>query len=469
MRNIRSKQGGFTLIGAMLLVAIAGGIFLAFAGLKAEQTHKQLTDLEAARLTKISTAIVQYLNDEFIPPALSPHKQYNVSGAVFENGKVHLGLDWLKSSSYCGGTASAPSDYLECQAPNAPFISHGLQYRSVIENDGVQVKVKVMVESVADPAVGITKNGKVDPMTAGAIANAAEAKSSNGNVGVSSEYYDANKTTAVVTITIASNTIRAPYLRADGYVKWKGDQEVSTGESVSLKGLTDLTLSGSVIDTDDPSKVLNLDGNTVLNNLQAANNISASKDITASGTLGGSEVIVVNNGTIGKDLGVGGTTRTKDLSATEGVTSQWIETGDAWVSGNIVDSKDPNFFLDLDSTSRFDDAIIGSRGNMRLSDMLPNYVLKGVVLVNADDRLPIVSCGSQGEGRVMLNARTTTHKLGVGGMLVANENLYRRYAVKSGTDWIIKLETIDLSDPAFPFVSDPHGEALASVYCYYPY
>jgi hypothetical protein len=146
-----------------------------------------------------------------------------------------------------------------------------------------------------------------------------------------------------------------------------------------------------------------------------------------------------------------------------------------YVPGAIVDANDPSMFFDPNGISRTQDIRLTSRGGVALSNLLPNYVHKGAILIrgpgpgNAPHVIPKANCGD-GAGyaanRIVITWQSSVNWHAIAGQ-TWNDSSLRYVDVQSGsTSFGVRLLTYVPS--ANMFLEDPQNSAIVTIYCYYP-
>ncbi|WP_318515608.1 hypothetical protein [Photobacterium leiognathi] len=507
MNSLKRQRGAAAMFTAFFLIAVSSGIMLSMKKKIDEERVRNAVGVQAHRLISISTAIERFINDGDLTGTDNPLNQHNVAGEPFENGAEHIGIDWLRENCVSG----TGKDYIDCKEYDIPTISHGLQYRSVIENDGDDIKVTLYVEDATDPKIGVTTDGVPDKLLALQVIDSAEAKSNITNNSSTIEYFDVpdtrgmavtdpNYRDAVIVVTISYESDSTPFIRQDGRKTWKGDQVVETGRDVDLKNLTDLELTGEVIDMNSvgiQDYKIDLDGFSKVNDLLIDNTLDVANDATLNSNLfvGGSAIIagdIVDPNSAGAanyKIEWDNESKLKRLKVAETLTTDnFIATNDSFFGGNVnIDATksleltsmnllgnafihgvlaDPSldYFFDMDGISRFEDISIGAAGDGLLSERLSPYSMIGAIIVKDGDLIPKPVC-TNGEPKIILNSRTETHSFGDGLLLNYNQNFYFKYVESAGLNWRVKLQTVNMATGVLE--SDVNGEVVASIYCYY--
>lgn len=501
MNSLKKQRGNVAIFATMFMIAVSAALLYAIAERVSNEATRKASQIEAHRLISVTTAIERFINDDDLTGTEHPLNQWNVAGKPFTNGAEHIGLSWLKVG--CGETTI--TSYIDCNASDTPSISPSLHYRSVVENNGDDIKVTIYIENESNQKIGITTNGEPDIVLALSIVDDAEAKSNISNQSNSTNYFEVpdirgmatsnpNYKQAVIITTISYQTDSTPFLRRDGRKTWTGDQTVESGRDVDIKNLTDIELSGSLLDTNSigvENYSIDLDGVSRLRDVNVNNNLTVRNDANfdSNARIRGSIIDPTTEGGANYGINWNGTSKLRNMDIGESLeTSRFLAKSDAFFEGNvrINPSKsltatsfdlqgnafirgvlaDPSldYFLDMDGISRLKDISIGDAGDGLLSERLSPYVMLGAIIVKHNDLIPKPAC-TNGEPKLTFSARTETHMFGSGGLLEFNENYYFKHAINSGTNWQVKLETVDMTSGIL--IGDPLGEVVANIYCYY--
>lgn len=486
MANSFGKQKGSILIGAMLATIIMMVVFSKFTQQWAEENQRSAITLQGQRLATIANAVVRYQSSggdsSTTPPLLSPLEQWDQAGHPFVNGAVHLGLDWLKSQAFCGGSATSPVENLHCNTLNNPFLGGDTTYRFEISNNGTIINTRIQIVQKADHANGILSNtGDPDRHLAGEIAVAAEKLVSFSSMGATNSFFTAT-TTAIVQGDIGLNVANTPYSRRDGLVTITGTQIHEDGagiegaETISAERFADYDRATDTVST---TRFIDMDGDSALERLTVEEFITPQAEIdNLTSTFIDSDGAIIDTAEI-NDLTVeyiqqidasvqnqfAGQVRVGN--ATDNVT---LSEGDVSMTGTLINADDDTYFVDMDPSgiSRLNDIVLTSLGNRSISDVMPKLSMQGVKMVAANDLLPVPVCASGGSPRLLITPKRWTTIFLDNGAIKVNNNINYIDANIVGTNWQIIFKTHDVGDPALGLIDDPNGLGLAEVYCYYP-
>ncbi|MEI8659453.1 hypothetical protein P4S58_23700, partial [Vibrio sp. Hal054] len=143
-----------------------------------------------------------------------------------------------------------------------------------------------------------------------------------------------------------------------------------------------------------------------------------------------------------------------------------LSKGSIFTTGNVYDANSPEYMLDLDGISRIEDLAVGSVGEALLSERLPNYVLKGVLLSQYNDLVPMPDCGTRGYERIVVTPfQWSTYFLNAGNITM-NNNINKYPVTREGTNWRVKMRTYNPANKQE--MDDTNGYGLSHIYCYYP-
>lgn len=478
----RSKQKGVTLLGVLLAVVIASVLMSRYANVIADTNHRKAIEIQGQRLANVVNAVIRYQssggNPTGTPPVLSPLDQKTVSGAPWEDGAVHTGLDWLKDQTECGGAASAPAGFISCNVIGTPNLGENTIYRFVVENQSGKIETKIQIVQASDVTLGVLNRGEPDTFLAAAIASNAESKFISSAHGAANTIFDVtDRTNAIVEATVVSDTITTPYLRADGLTDSHSTQTFLDGIVVKngIEVEDGIELKGQITDTTTPARFIDMDGNSSLENLTVVDLIT--QDATIDATYIDTDGADIDVATI-LDLNVSYINQTDptvqnqiagELKVGTAGSEVEIGNGNVGLDGVVYNRNDSSYFVDLTAggTSRLDDIVLTSLGNRRISELMPKMSLRGTKQVGHGDLLPIPSCASTGTPRLLIDPiRWSTLLLGSNGIVNLDRNVNYIGAVINGSNWQISFTTHSQDDGSI--IPDTNGLGLAQVYCYYP-
>ncbi|ACH64811.1 hypothetical protein VFMJ11_B0109 (plasmid) [Aliivibrio fischeri MJ11] len=480
------KQKGIGLIETFIAVIIMTIVFAKLTEMWAEENQRSAITLQGQRLATIANAVVHYQSSggdsSITPPRPSPLAQWNIAGQPFENGAVHLGLDWLKSQLLCGGSANSPVENLHCNTLNDPFLGGDTIYRFEISNDGTIINTRIQIVQRTNHANGIQSiEGTLDRHFASEIAVATEKLVSFSSMGSTNSFFTATNT-AIVQGDIGLNVANTPFLRRDGLVTATGTQVFEDGagiegaETISAERFADYDRATDTVST---THFIDMDGDSALERLSVEELSSPLANIdTLTSTFIDSDGAIINTAEI-NDLTIEYIQQTdasvqnqfagqvKVGNATDNVT---LSEGDISMTGTLINADDDSYFIDMEPTgvSRLNDIVLTSLGNRSISDVMPKLSLQGVKMVAANDLLPLPVCASGGSPRLLITPKRWSTIFLDNGAIKVNNNINYIDADIVGTNWQVLFKTHDVSDPALGLIDDPNGLGLAEVYCYYP-
>ncbi|KAB0482467.1 hypothetical protein F7Q91_03395 [Vibrio chagasii] len=483
MKTIRTlkKQAGFffqlQIMGAMFFLSIFTAAFVS-----SQQTELEMR-LDNQQGQSLSTLIHAVKIATTQTTALD---QWNVAGAPFENGAVHIGSTWLKQP-VCGGPQ--PDEYLFCDFQNEPQIGDDMQYRSEVSNDGIQLNVQVTVSNTAGTR-GFDFNGTNGIRRSCAIARVAAGGLSNVGFSGAMSNVGCDQDTGVITFNVAWNSTTSEDLSIRGLnsplvaIPWGGQ---------NLNDMNQLEVS-TIVDREAPVFNLDLDGTSTLNTLTAdtlnattGNIDNLTSNTGAIDTLTGTDLTYDNlNGTaLDVDTGTIGTatinTAINQLDSNEinnfaggvavgtGPNISTIENGSIYLPGAIVAQGDNSMFFDPAGVSRTQDIRLTSRGGVSLSNLTPNYVHKGSVTIYGQGPIDRVNCGD-GAGiaanRLVVNWEDQRTSIAASGKLASNY-AYNRVRVQSNSSkYFVQLLSYNYQAKAWQVTNN--NRALLTLYCFYP-
>ncbi|CCO46820.1 conserved exported hypothetical protein [Vibrio nigripulchritudo SOn1] len=467
------KQGGIYLVQFALAALLFSFIALSWQSQRYEDIKNTSYDMQAKRLGEIANAVVRYISSAGNPATglLAPHEQFNTAGQPFNNGTVHLGLGWLKAAS-CAGGGAAPSTFLPCDYVERPIVGDDQVYRFSISNDGTDLVVNFEYLDRANPARGVIVQGVVEPIIAAELSTRAEGIVSFSSIGATNTFFNVDPNSAIISIQVGLNVANTPYQRTDGRSPITGDEHFANGagiifdtagdiEGVNIVSAERFASYDRATNSVSSTRFLEPDGVSRIESLNAAGEITTP---TVRSTNAYLERIRTDyfeqldsniQNIIRGELRVGTASSHTTLSD-----------GHIFTTGNIYDANDPNYLVDLDGTSRFEDIALGKLNEALLSERLPNFVQKGVLVATRNTTIPQPTCGSTGSARMILvPIKWTTYFLDQGNITI-NNNINEFYADESGSNWIARMKTYSPSTRGY--IDDVNAIGLANIFCYYP-
>lgn len=460
-----SKQKGFTLLEAALAAMVMVSITMMFFQNQANEIDQDKLDLQAKRVAEITNAVIRYQSSAGDPDSglLSPHEQSGVDGEPFQNETIHLGLSWLKPQS-CGGTA--PVEYLPCDYSEVIIIGDNTTYRFAVSNDGTELITTFQLVDSANHAQGIVNDGNIDIVEAAQLAGKAEGMVTFSSSGAVNSFFTSDKTTGIVQIEIGLNVANLPYQRRDGSSTITGTEHFSNSAGITFDTAGDIEGAATIsanryaaydrdTQTVSETRYLELDGSSVLENVEVAGDLTAENAAVDSLQVTYLEQIDETlQSQFAGEVKIGNDTN-----------NTIIGNGNIYTTGNIYDSNDTQYMLDLDSTSRVHDIALGVLNEALLSERLPNLVLHGTSIVEANSVVPKPECGTNGVARLIINPVQWTTAFLDNGNININNNLNKFHADEVGSDWIVRIQTYRVSD--VELIDDENGSGIANIYCYY--
>ncbi|USD99005.1 hypothetical protein CTT30_23315 (plasmid) [Vibrio coralliilyticus] len=470
--SIKKKNAGMTLVEFALVSVLISIAAVAWQERILENQKIQSYETQAKRLGEIANSVVRYISSAGDPASglLAPHEQSNVAGQPFNNGTVHVGLNWLKANSCTGG--SAPSEYLPCEYSERPIVGDNQQYRFTVSNDGTNLSVNFQYVDSNDVTRGVVVLGQTSTETAVAISTRAEGQVTFSSAGATNSFFNVDRNSAIISIQIGLNIANTPYQRTDGRTPITGTEhfannagiifdtpgDIEGAQTISAERFSAYDRASTTVST---TRYIEPSGTSEIESLNAANTVSTQALIAQDAYLDRIQTSYIEQldptiqSLISGELKIGDNTNHTTIGG-----------GNIATTGNIYDANDPNFLIDLDGTSRFQDIAIGALNEALLSERLPNFVQKGAVVIVANDSVPKPECGANGDGRmIMVPLKWTTYFLDSGNITI-NNNLNEFYADDAGITWTARMKTYRPSDRAY--IDDPNASALANIYCYFP-
>ncbi|MGD8116837.1 type II secretion system protein [Vibrio sp. TRT 29B02] len=445
---------------------------LSWQSKQVEDIKNTAYETQAKRLGEIANAVVRYISSAGDPATglLAPHEQFSTAGQPFNNGAVHVGLSWLKQTTCSGGLA--PSNYLPCDYVERPIVGDDQVYRFTVNNDGTNLVVSFQYLDRSNTARGVVIRGNVEPLVAATLSTKAEGAVSFSSAGATNTFFRVDPVSAIISMEIGLNIANTPYQRTDGRSPITGDEHLTNGASIIFDSAGDVRGANIVSaerfsaydrasNTVSTTRFLEPDGTSEIESLNAAEEITT-KSLRSDNSYLESiqtdyfEQLDANiQNIIAGELRVGNATNHTTLSE-----------GHIFTTGNIYDANDPNYLIDIDGTSRFQDIALGALNEARLSERLPNFVQKGAVVTTANTSVPMPTCGATGAARmILIPIKWTTYFLDEGNITI-NNNINEFYADESGSNWITRMKTYSAQTRAY--IDDVNAVGLANIYCYYP-
>jgi len=466
---MRTRQQGFTLIEIMVVIAIIGVLAVAFANFTLNQQRR------AHARGPVAVQIASVVN-----AVRSRVSMPNATADFAAPLQTFVGTSWLKDNATCPGGA-APTPLLICTFMDVIPNTGGLTFTTDIANNA---NVLSAVVTIADAGGGgYESGGALAPSLAGLASTSAQgvflsSLTPAGLVTYMSATLD--QTTAVITITVDVNAAAEPFLRVDGQNTQNADITYS-GPGYDLVNANDV-FSSRVIDRDDNTFLLDPDGVSRTREMQVTDRFLSPYLVDADDNAfyidpnGGTNLNAVNANSVTSTNA--GFTNLGAVEANIGkVTADQVDTktltSDLIGTGIVIDNDDNNFWVDPSADSRVNDMFLASRGNVRLSELLPNYSLKDSTLVANTDIINKPNCGTIGTPQLMLipragliSLRETTTDHGSNHTKTAAEGgLFEYTAVDNGGSWTFSAYTYNEDGSTRV---DMTSQALAHVYCYYP-
>lgn len=442
MKNFKQKSKGFTLIELILVLGISSLAFIGLVQFERKKAEIANGEIAGEQIREVGEALESYINRN--AAALTANIPVNTTSA-------NLPLTILQNTAFGAfpGTAILPATYV-----NRNLIGGAYQIR--IRNDNNNL---IGLVTTTNP---IATSGVVRYDLAGAAMKKAGPKSAVAflvNNQISG--YDGAWTLAAAqypSITTAgqlayrSQAINSPtydnvYLRLDGAFPMRGNLNMG---NFNINNVTDINVNGFV---NTNAILTNTINSGTINN---AGNITNAGNIVNTGLIDSTGQIISRNSTETNFINRNNTLGSRDLTVGDGTAAIANQ-------GNI---RARDIFIRGGSSVTGRPAVNGGNGAW-LSDLLPRYSSRGILLVSNGSVFAKPSCAIGGtanakveiipqlhyiQGRVLGSYNPATTQLYSVGALVA-------YANDLGASWQIILTT-PVYDGAYV-----GGTALAHVYC----
>ncbi|WP_281188480.1 hypothetical protein [Vibrio harveyi] len=470
---MKNKQSGMFLVQVALAIALLSVLASAWVRQRSYEIEQELYAAEAKRYAEIVQAIIRYQSSggDVAAGVPSPTQQFNMAGQPFRNGTTHIGLNWLKHTS-CTGATTAPFELLPCDYATTPLVGDISQYRFIISNDGKNIVTTASIRNANNSSQGIVINGVLEAPVAANIAAKAEPLVTFTSAGTVNTLFKV-EANAIPSVRIAIDVSNMPWLARNGDVTVTGDLHFENNAGIVFDTPADIegvdTIKAKRLESSS-SRYLEPGGNSRLEQVTMTSATATtlnstthnSRDVSATNMkASNAQVQYLEQTDSNLQNRFAGEVRIGNNSS-----NTTIGQGHIFTSGNIYDSNNSNFLLDMSGTSRVWDVAIGNKNDALLSDRLPNFVLVGVRAVKGGDTLPRPSCGRSGSPRLILvPQRWSTYFLDKGNIHI-NNNVNYLSASLSGSNWLIRFLTHRVVDQSL--ITDPNGVALAQIYCYYP-
>lgn len=493
MKGMRSQKG-WLLISAMAALLIFSWLILSSMKERAEVLNSQIDAQQGARIATVVNAIQQAILE---PNALS---EYNLPTGRFRDGRVLIGTGWLKSNACSGG--SAPKSYIDCTFENRPSLGDNSAYRAEIANDGIEINVILHVGELNSAtntiATGFFIDGSNYQYRSCRVARNAESSSKQIDSQVAE--YRCNPDNGLIEVDVTRLAGASNYIHRGGLnsptaeINWGGQNLKNVNELEANQGtITSLITDALTADTATITTATITNG--TIDTLTSSNG-SIDTLTSSNGTIDDLNSTTANiaNGNV-SELNVSGGINQTDASRWNtiaggmriGTGAEMLEIGGGsiYTDGAFVDSTDNSYFVSPKEVSRLKDVRLTSRGGVRVSTLLPNYVNKGAVMINgfAQIRKPNCADGVGYDGaRVVLSFQDTTMGISDNGT-VRSEIAKIRPDVQSVTlsgdpAWLIRLYMWSVKDWSWQICDGPcntstsndnaYLKAIANIYCYYP-
>ena len=440
---------GFSLIELLAVLAISAFLLVVTVQQLILRNDRQIANgLVAMQIAGFSNAVRQRLS---YPDALS---QFN------QPKQTQVGILWLQNAA-CGGTASV--QFLPCNFdPDIAQAGH-LIYTTQIKNNAGRLSANITLADVNGKGYQAHGRLRSDLAGAAAIGAAGYRVSSVTPVGlVTFAKFQSDPISAIITVEIDTNSSTEPWLRTDGSNKMNSDLAFS-GAGHDLLNAQDIEAS-SITDKDDNNYWLDPSATSQVSSL-TANRVNADR-VRADG-------LVANNAAFGA-------ARISQLE-TATLDSQSI-VADTAAANVFVDRENENFYVDPNGTSLVQDIALASRGNIRLSELLPHMVLMRSEWVMNNDIVAKPICGgsgaSAGNPKIILVAAVTQSFLREPGIdsgrshtkIAAQTSVSAYKAIDNANDnnWTVNLLSWDYTAADYVQSANNLSRALAQIYCQYP-
>lgn len=446
---------GYGLIEMLLVIVIASALLAWAIKFITEQSKKaQARGPVATHIGNVVSAVRTRLSME------------NASADFPSASQARNGLSWLKGPSCSGG---APEEILPCNVGSEIPHTGGLGYYTQINNSSGTLSAEVTVRTPSNGTYSVSGGERHDLMGI-AVKNAMGGVGINGATspsGVSSFMTaEVNPDTGIAVITVDTDPTNQPFLRVDGQNSMNADlgfsgagSDINNAQDVNARRFRDLD-NGNVV---DPSNRSTFRHATVTNDFRARylrdqDNPNYIVDPSGTSTLNRARAQSIQSTNAAFNAANVGRLNADEINAS---TTQ----SDISLSRVFFDKDNRNYYLDMDGDSRLRDIYLASRGNTRLSELLPNWVLKDSVLrTSASPNVAKPNCGTNGtEALVVIpqSAKITVKD----GMNSQDESVVTFKAIDNGSTWRLVCETPDNNTNV---LSGTDCDALAHLYCVYP-
>jgi len=373
--------------------------------------------------------------------------------------QTNMGISWLQNAT-CGGTANV--QFLPCNFSVDIAQAGHLIYTTEIKNTAGRLSATIKLADAN--GVGYQAHGRLRSDLAGAavIGAAGYRVSSVTPTGlVTFAKFESDPTSGIITVEIDTNSATEPWLRTDGSNQMNADLGFS-GIGHDLLNANDIEAS-SMTDKDDNNFWLDPSSTS---QVAALNATSINADQMRS------DSTIANNAAFGA-------ARISQLE-TGSIDSQSVVT-DKMTANYFVDKQDGNYYIDPNGTSKVRDIVLASRGNIRLSELLPKMVLMSSDWVKNGDLVAKPQCASSevitGIPKIILVAGVVESYLREPGIdhgqnhtkIAAKSSIsaYIAEDIVGSNAWIINLLSWDYEVGDYVQADNNLSRALAQLYCSY--
>lgn len=218
--------------------------------------------------------------------------EWNVSGAPFEDGKVHTGTDWIKLTT-CGGTQT--TEYLFCNFESQPSIGDDMQYRTEISNDGATMNIEVEISNTSRTR-GFNFGGENTTGRSCSIARMAAGGLTDASFDGSTSQVTCDAfNTGIITMQVRYGAADSDDINRRGLneplatIPWGGQD---------IDDMNQLEVS-QIVDREDNSYILDLNGNSIVNDIEINDATINTADIdTATIVEANIDDATIDNGTV---------------------------------------------------------------------------------------------------------------------------------------------------------------------------
>ncbi len=438
-----AKGKGFSLLELLGVLAVSAFLFvIAIQEIIRRHDRQIATGLVARQVAGFTNGVRQRLS------YADAVERFNQASQTLN------GITWLQAPT-CGGTA--PIQFLPCSFPSSIAQAGDLLYSTEIKNTAGRLTAIISIKDVNGKGYQLRGGLRADLAGATVIAAAGYQVSTVTPVGlVTFARFESDPLTAIIKVEVDTNSAADPWLRTDGSNSMNADlgfsgagYDLLNANDLEASSMTDKEDSNFWLDPSDTSQVNLLNANTINADLVQAENLRANNAGFAAATIGELELGSLNTQYVVSDLA----------------------TADAF-----IDKENSDYFINPAGMSQVHDLIIGSRGGVPLSALLPKMVLMSSHWVKHNDLVSKPQCAETGFAKIFLVAATSQSFLREAGVdsgrnhtkIAAETSLVAYRAKDEGAEWKVKLLSYDYQNSDYLETPGDLSEAIAKVYCQYP-